>query len=83
MHDQAAVDVEHALAHVNMFLQQHLQLVRWLQQEHVGGVGDEHLRERRGEERRGEERRREGERWGKSFSIIGKVFFFFFVFTKL
>lgn len=48
MHDQAAVDVEDSLAHVNMFLQQHLQLVGWFQQKHIGRVGDKHLGWKRG-----------------------------------
>lgn len=53
VHDEAAVDVEHALAHVHVLLQQHLQLIGRLQQEHVRRVSDEDLREREGGGREG------------------------------
>lgn len=43
MHDEAAVDVQDALAHVDVLLQKDLDVVGWLQQEHVGGVGDKYL----------------------------------------
>lgn len=43
MHDKAAVDVQHSLAHIDMLLQKDLNVVGWFQQENVRGVGDKQL----------------------------------------
>lgn len=43
MHDEAAVDVQDPLAHVDVLLQEELDVVGRLQEENVGGVSDEHL----------------------------------------
>lgn len=43
MHDQAAVDIEDTLAHINMLFQENLHIVGWLQEEDVGRVGDKDL----------------------------------------
>lgn len=45
MHDEAAIDVQDPLAHVDMLLQEEPDVVGRFQEENVGGVGDEHLRE--------------------------------------
>lgn len=46
MHDKAAVDVQDSLAHVDMLLQKDLDIICWLQQENVRGVGDKYLKGR-------------------------------------
>lgn len=43
MHDEAAVDVQDPLAHVDVLLQEETDVVGRFQEENVGGVGDEHL----------------------------------------
>lgn len=43
MHDEAAVDVQDPLAHVDVLLQEEPDVVGRFQEENVGGVGDEHL----------------------------------------
>lgn len=46
MHDEAAVDVQDPLAHVDVLLQEEPDIVGRFQEENVGGVGDERLTRR-------------------------------------
>lgn len=46
MHDEAAIDVQDSLAHVNMLLQKDLDVIRWFQQENIGRVSDKYLKKK-------------------------------------
>lgn len=44
VHDEAAVDVQDSLAHVNMLLQKDLDVISRFQQENIGRVSDKYLK---------------------------------------
>ena len=43
LHDHVPVDAENTLAHLNLIFQEFGYILAWLQQEHIGWVGQEHL----------------------------------------